>query len=381
MITEKQVSSIAIKPNKKIVAEIVKYFNIHAPKYGVTTPLRIAHFLAQAAHESANFRTLEEYASGAAYEGRKDLGNTQKGDGKRYKGRGIFQLTGRENYRKIGNILGFDLEGNPELAADPEISVLTALEYWKSRGLNSWADKDDVRTITRRINGGLNGFQDRQDKLNKAKIALVSMAGRTSPVITDRSTVRTIQNSLISMGYTDVGGVDGLIGTKTRGAINSFIADWNEENPADTIQLTTEITEELFSTITKAKAEGWRRPISEERQTATVKDLRKENEPIVSSADKIKVASGVLGAGTALQAASESGILDQLNTAGQQISVIQDALMPFHSLFSFFANYWFIPAILIAGYLIWQGIKVAKARLKDHQTGNTNLINPNQVGD
>jgi putative chitinase len=141
-------------------------------KYDVDNYLRVCHFLAQAAHESASFRTLEEYASGEAYEGRKDLGNTHKGDGIRYKGRGIFQLTGRANYAKIGKVIGIDLENNPELAEFPEVSVLTALEYWKSRSLNALADKDDVEGITRKINGGLNGFEDRKKYLSKIKSIL-----------------------------------------------------------------------------------------------------------------------------------------------------------------------------------------------------------------
>ena len=78
--------------------------------YGIDTRLRIAHFLGQTCHESAGFRTTEEFASGEAYEGRKDLGNIKKGDGRRYKGRGLLQLTGRANYAEHGKMLGVDLE-------------------------------------------------------------------------------------------------------------------------------------------------------------------------------------------------------------------------------------------------------------------------------
>lgn len=161
----------AIAPNSKneIIDPLVTYLNKYMPKYEVNNYLRVCHFLAQAAHESASFRTLEEYASGTAYEGRKDLGNVQRGDGMRYKGRGIFQLTGRANYRDIGKKIGMDLENNPELAESPEVSVLTALEYWKSRNLNTLADADDVEAITRKINGGLNGFEDRKKYLAKCK--------------------------------------------------------------------------------------------------------------------------------------------------------------------------------------------------------------------
>lgn len=172
MITKGILKKLAPNSKDEIIDPLVIYLNRHMPKYGVNTYLRVCHFLAQAAHESASFRTLEEYASGEAYEGRKDLGNVNKGDGVRYKGRGIFQLTGRSNYRRIGQLIGKDLENNPELAETPEVSVLTALEYWKSRELSRIADLDDVETITRRINGGLNGFQDRKNYLSKIKAIL-----------------------------------------------------------------------------------------------------------------------------------------------------------------------------------------------------------------
>ena len=169
MITKQMLKQISPNAKDDIIDPLVEYLNVHAPKYEINTYLRMCHFLAQAAHESAGFRTLEEYASGSAYEGRKDLGNTKKGDGVRYKGRGIFQLTGRANYRDMGKKLGYDLENNPQLAQTPEVSVLTALEYWKSRKLSPLADKDDVTNITKKINGGLNGFEDRKQYLARAK--------------------------------------------------------------------------------------------------------------------------------------------------------------------------------------------------------------------
>ena len=172
MITKEILRKIAPNAKESIIADLEKYFDKHMADYNVDTYLRVCHFLAQCAHESASFRTLEEYASGVAYEGRRDLGNTQPGDGRRYKGRGIIQLTGRANYRKYGNSLGLNLEGNPELAEQPEVSVLTALEYWRSRELNKYADRDDITTITKRINGGLNGFEDRKKYLSRAKQVL-----------------------------------------------------------------------------------------------------------------------------------------------------------------------------------------------------------------
>ena len=139
---------------------------------GIDAPLRVAHFLAQLGHESGDLRYCEEIADGDAYEGRADLGNTKKGDGRRFKGRGLIQLTGRANYRAYGEARGRDfLEGdNPTLlASDPELAVDVAGWFWATRGLNEPADRDDLRLITRRINGGYNGLADRAAHLAQAK--------------------------------------------------------------------------------------------------------------------------------------------------------------------------------------------------------------------
>ncbi|MEM1346397.1 MAG: peptidoglycan-binding protein [Pseudomonadota bacterium] len=145
-------------------------------EYDINTPLRIAHFIAQIAHESAGFRTTEEFASGAAYEGRTDLGNTERGDGRRFKGRGLLQLTGRANYKTYGDALGVDLIADPEAAADPPLSLRIACEYWKRRRINPPSDRDDLIRVTRLVNGGLNGLDDRRRYLGLAKTALARLA-------------------------------------------------------------------------------------------------------------------------------------------------------------------------------------------------------------
>lgn len=134
---------------------------------GITDPTERAMFLAQMAHESGNFRYDEEIASGQKYEGRSDLGNNQPGDGVKYKGRGYIQLTGRANYRDYGNRLGVDLENNPDLAKDPNIAADIAIAYWQQRVNRNAARAGNVRTVTRNINGGLNGLADRQNKFDK----------------------------------------------------------------------------------------------------------------------------------------------------------------------------------------------------------------------
>ena len=142
------------------------------PRYGVTTPLRQAHFLAQAAHETDSFCVLEEYASGRASEGRRDLGNLIPGDGMRFKGRGILQTTGRSNYARAAKRLGLDLLNHPELLAEPRAALEAACLYWQDRGINAAADRDDVRAVTRLINGGLTGLDAREAFTARAKAAL-----------------------------------------------------------------------------------------------------------------------------------------------------------------------------------------------------------------
>ena len=129
----------------------------------ITNKKERAMFLSQMHHESGGFKYREEIHDGSNYEGRSDLGNTQPGDGKRYKGRGYIQLTGRSNYRQYGNLVGADLEKNPELAAEPGIAAKVALAYWNQRVDRDAARRGDVLTVTRNINGGTNGLADREN--------------------------------------------------------------------------------------------------------------------------------------------------------------------------------------------------------------------------
>ncbi|MNS82683.1 Chitinase class I [compost metagenome] len=153
-----------------IAAELGLAANVHFRTYGILdTGLRLAHFMGQCAHESGGFRYMEEIASGAAYEGRADLGNTQPGDGRRYKGRGPIQLTGRANYRRVGSKIGIDLERHPQIVGHPSVGLLVGCVYWADRSLNAKADADDLMGLTRAINGGTNGLEDRKARTAKAK--------------------------------------------------------------------------------------------------------------------------------------------------------------------------------------------------------------------
>ena len=147
-------------------------------EFEINTPLRQAAFLAQVAHESGNLRYVRELASGAAYDtGRlaERLGNTPEddGDGERYRGRGLIQITGTDNYRACSVALfgdGQHLLDHPELLEQPDLAARSAGWFWWSRGLN---DETDFRVITKRINGGYNGMEDRLVHYNQARLVLM----------------------------------------------------------------------------------------------------------------------------------------------------------------------------------------------------------------
>lgn len=131
-------------------------------EWAINTPHREAAFVAQIAHESGELRWWEELGDGKLYEGRRDLGNTQPGDGPRFKGRGPIQLTGRANYAAASAALGLDLLAHPEMvAAIPIVGLSASGWFWATHGLNWLADSRDMKAITRRINGGLNGLTQR----------------------------------------------------------------------------------------------------------------------------------------------------------------------------------------------------------------------------
>lgn len=204
--------------------------------YQIDTRLRIAHFLGQTCHESAGFRTTEEFASGERYEGRADLGNTKKGDGPRYKGRGLLQLTGRANYRDLGKIIGQPLEEDPELAAEPVLSLRIACEFWKKKKINAACDRDDIVQVTRLVNGGANGLEERRGFTAKAKSAVARIEGFVlsggappaggRPVLRRGSkgdAVAELQRSLRKLGF--MVAVDADFGAGTEVAVAAFERD------------------------------------------------------------------------------------------------------------------------------------------------------------
>lgn len=144
--------------------------------YHVNTPLRIAHFMAQIEHESGGFKFLTELGDKKyfkKYDGRKDLGNTFKGDGYTFRGRGFIQITGRANYTVLSKDVRIDFLNNPDRLSEEPNAIISALWYWGKHKLNDLADADDFKGITKKINGGYNGIEDRQSLLKKWKSLIV----------------------------------------------------------------------------------------------------------------------------------------------------------------------------------------------------------------
>lgn len=167
MITEEKLKKVFKNASSEKIKLYTEAFNRVFPQFEINSPKRIAAFLGQIAVESGELKYDKELASkwnkknvkdpsepiGSLYEGRKNLGNTQKGDGPKFIGRGILQLTGRANYESYGKKLGLDLLTNPELVCTPEVSVKVACQYFKDRGLLALADAWNLDEITRRVNG------------------------------------------------------------------------------------------------------------------------------------------------------------------------------------------------------------------------------------
>ncbi|MES2262076.1 MAG: glycoside hydrolase family 19 protein [Pseudomonadota bacterium] len=170
-ITLNQLAQIMLAARGR-AAGFIDPLNAAMAEFDIGTPARQAAFLAQIGHESGELRYVRELASGDAYEGRADLGNTWPGDGRRYKGRGLIQITGRANYGFCGAALGLDLLAAPELLEQPVNACRSAGWFWRSHGLNELADAGDMVRVTRRINGGTNGLADRLALFEVAKRVL-----------------------------------------------------------------------------------------------------------------------------------------------------------------------------------------------------------------
>jgi putative chitinase len=256
-----------IAPNARTnYLEAIRNGNPLFEQHEITTPLRMAHFFAQALHETGGFTILRENmnysatrlleifgvnrhsAAVTAFEAEKlarkpeaiaervyglgnprkarELGNTQPGDGFRFRGNGILQTTGRSNHRRMGAACGVDFENSPDLVINPEHALKPALQEWTENNLNLSADKNDIRSITRRINGGFIGFADREAWFNKIWPMLKDANQPEEPWKAGNADdyVKWLQEALNDLGAVPKLVVDGRYGPATRRAVKGFQA-------------------------------------------------------------------------------------------------------------------------------------------------------------
>lgn len=169
MITDILLKSIYPLSSKERRSLYLPYFNEYLEDYEINTPIKKSAYFSQVGHESGQLNYAEEIASGEAYEGRVDLGNIIEGDGCRYKGRGLIQITGRSNYDAISRTYHVDFIKNPELLSTPEWAVKSSLWFWELNNLNEIVSRGDFQLLTRKINGGLNGYKDRLELYDRCK--------------------------------------------------------------------------------------------------------------------------------------------------------------------------------------------------------------------
>lgn len=330
----------------------------------LNTDMRLAQFLAQVAHESAGLKTTVEYASGKAYEGRKDLGNTQPGDGVRYKGRGLIQCTGRANYAAMSKALGEDFVKNPEELADFPWAALSAAEYWRSRNINRYADRNDINGVTKVINGGYNGLDDRKIYLSRA-ISILKTPG--TAVTTDPSVdVRRAQQRLAELSY-PLGAFDGEIGPLTRSAIRDF-------QDAMGLPVTGDLDKKTYDELMSDLAV--KRPVSQSREFLTAAKLKDAGSVVINATDGIK--SNIATASGALAAAS--GIASNVTDAAGQVQSIKDAVKTGNESFSWLRDNWqtvtiilLLIVVVVCIWRIWVLANTVEARRLDEARKGENV--------
>ena len=200
MITEENFKTIIPDVSWSYASQYVNLFESVLPAYGIDTPLRKAHFLAQVAHESGGFKFVVENLNYSAkalygvfrkyfsnmdlanqyarqrekianrvYANRMENGDEASGDGWKYRGRGLIQLTGKANYRLFSADTGMDFLGQPDTVATAKWALASACWFWKKNNINRYADADDIHMVTKKINGGNNGIESRQHFLDEFK--------------------------------------------------------------------------------------------------------------------------------------------------------------------------------------------------------------------
>lgn len=372
---------------------------------GLDTPIRLAHFIAQCAAETAGFTIMREDTSWSpdamcrlwpgrfktrydprilacrgdperlaelAYGGRN--GNTLDGDGYAYRGGGFIQLTGRANYQAAGNAIGVDLEGNPELIEDPVIALNAALAFWGKANCNAFADRNYGRAVGNAINRGNPysklepiGARTRQQWLERAWAVLGQGPLPDGPELALGAygpRVQHLQTSLRKLGY-GVGDVDSVFGPTLARAVAGFKLDWQNANnqmlePA-----------ELVGPLTWAAVDAGKPiAVSPERAGATAADLIAKGSTEAAAGQQGKRAGQALLYTGLAKGAQDTGLLDQANGMLSQINLLHLTIVPAIEAIGWGLKNAFWVAGILAGVWYWsKGHQVLMARLRAHQQG------------
>lgn len=373
---------------------------------GINTPLRAAHFMAQISHECSNGTIVREnmnysaermlqifgvgkhsarvtpaeaqalahkpqqiaervYGLGNPSKAR-ELGNTQPGDGYRFRGNGMLQLTGRGSHARIGGLTGFDIENHPEMLEDPAVSFKVAVVEFVKLNCLPVADADNVELVTRRVNGGTNGLAERKAALLKWKAALgvkaTAAAVVRAPTAGYSADVARVQRALAAFGYHEVGDVDGLMGGKTRGAIAAFL------NDRGIIGRSAAVDTLLDAEIGRASAEKFMRPVAPARAYATAADLAPKVPAVKQNAaarlwSQLLAVPGVIGS---IVVGVVQNIPAAKEAAAPVISVVKENT-------DFVPGWVYLAGIALVGLAIWRNVnKSDAATVADYQTGRLN---------
>lgn len=307
--------------------------------------------------------------------GKKNLGNTEPDDGWDFRGGGAYQLTGRANYKRFGDLVGIDLESNPELARDPETSVKIAAIYFKQR-MRKFALKDDLTGATRALNGGLNGFDHRMSALqafkkvlgvNNQKYGLLQMdnldeeptedapeetvAEDFDEPITDKHVISLAQTYLKNLNYAEVGDPDGEFGEFTKTAVLSY-------RETKGLPLVSQIDFRLMGTLA---TDTEPRKIDPKRANATAAEVRAKV-PEVASAWKTKITAFFSAAGAAAWGLVE-GVLGKFEEAKEYVAPVKDLLSDVPGWA------WAVAAFCIAVVLYRMAAQSERAGIEAVQTG------------
>jgi len=373
---------------------------------GIDTPLKFCEFFAQIAHETGGFTILTENLNytatrmcevwptrfrskldpkaimcagqpeklaEAVYGGR--LGNTDKGDGYAYRGRGFLQDTGRDCYREYGQFIGVDLEGNPELLETPTISLRVALARWKKMDLNRFAERHYSRAIGNAINRGSPysehnpiGYKSRQSWFQRAWVMFGDdgevkvLPGLALGAYGAR--VETLQARLKELGY-PIGTMDKVFGPNTARAVAAFKLDHRRVTGADLEP------DEVVGPLTEAALEtGKPIELSDARKAADEKTLAKAGSTEVAAGQAQKAAGNAVAVGAGLKGAQESGMLESAQAQLAWLPTLHKFMGPVLDAINWGVKHAFWVIALVLGVWVWtKGRAGIMARLEAHRKG------------